>query len=652
MSNLVNTNRPLQIQYRKKSWRSDESAFFWGNPKGANDNNKYYAEAKKQVNFLDGINHNPNKSNQLNSYLDAVSNKLKDLYQMSLKREEFFIQQLEKQAGEKGKLSSPIIYPNSVSDQTNEVYARNFNKIVKNFFNADQNLLRTLFLDLDYASFLASPKNYDTFSLTQAAEIASGEKKVSVNEATRALLNLFLTDSNEKAIRTGGNTPELKKLLKRKIDDKWITLFIKYLSKYIYGADNPAFQAIESQILGAQRQAIINSVRGILDEAFSDKGTWRKVYFSGKNRDEKGISTDFETTMKGIFKQVMKSMQSKGVDLNLDGTPISIQRNISGSSNFYKDTVSITVYELKNDNSKKEEMINILLRALEQSINLYLSSSNKYNSKQKLQIKYQYFPNNRQLIRDVIMRDLNRNRQNQIKDSSDIAKILVRWGRSQIRGFLGEVAAALTVLDGGNNTNEAMITGSSMSESGQISMDVQVKILGENFGIQVKNLRSLKQSNFYKTDFNITEDNIMKKYFGDDAKNYYWLFANQKMLDETGLLKTANFNRWIRNSFYKYTDNFLRVSSGDIEGVFNRSDLYFIGDKIIPSSYLYYKIITTVKNSKNKERFELNQVMIPEYKSLEKGKKVPEVQEIKSLIKTFNAKIIFKGISFDLSNFV
>ena len=140
----------------------------------------------------------------------------------------------------------------------------------------------------------------------------------------------------------------------------------------------------------------------------------------------------------------------------------------------------------------------------------------------------------------------------------------------------------------------------------------------------------------------------MKKYFGDFADGYYWLFANEKMLNEEGLI--MNFKDRIEQSFYDFSDNFLRISSGDTPD-FSYSDAFFISGKIIPSSYIYSLLIQTVKNAKkNSKRFILQtETNMNQYSELQEGVEFSPVL-VPNLINGMNARIEFKGINFNLNN--
>lgn len=657
MSNLVNTNRPLQIQYRKGTWKrinNVQEAFFWRKPEGAQNGNIYYETAKKELDFIKmgGINYfGENVPEQsLDSFITRIKNQLISAYQQSLNREKKFIQQLQKM----NLINFSLILPNEMGDKYNEDYAKAFNRAVKGVFKASMNPLRDLFLDLDYASFLGSASNYSTFSLHKSAEISGAN--TSVNEATRALINLFFNEEEKKNKNT---ETELRKLVVKTIDEKWIDEFIEYLKKYVYGQEKIDY--IEQKIRGIYKEQIMNTTRDTLNQLFFDKGRKktnaiiRKV--STESEQKKGISTDFERNLKRVLKNIYLEGMTEEVDVTLDGTPLMIERQVSTDNFIYKDKINIKILELKDDKLNQDNIINILIDGLRETIVIYVykDGREKYFSN-KVQILEDY-DKNKETIKNAIIRDLKKNKDS-YKTPDDLKNILIRWGRESIRGFLGEVASILffsTRTDRMNIEDNAIITGANLFESGQVSMDVQIKMLQQNFGLQVKNYKNLKQSKFYQTDFDVSKQAIMRKYFGKDAEDYYWLFANEKMLYETSPMTPMSFNSLMENSFYKYTDNFLRITSGDTpEDVFNRSDLYFIGDKIIPSSYLYYKLITTVQNSK-KSRYVLENNSPINYTKNPilntKGKNKSHVVEIKDIIKDLKARVIFKGISFNLSDF-
>ena len=81
------------------------------------------------------------------------------------------------------------------------------------------------------------------------------------------------------------------------------------------------------------------------------------------------------------------------------------------------------------------------------------------------------------------------------------------------------------------------------------------------------------------------------------------LFTNEKMLEQDGAdgglgwTTPIKFKHAIEMSLYDYSDNFLRISAGDTDD-FTRIDAFFLKNLIIPSSYLYYLLIKTVRNAK------------------------------------------------------
>lgn len=653
MSNLVNTNRPLQIQYRKGTWKrinNVQEAFFWRKPEGAQNGNIYYETAKKELDFIKagGITYGKNNLENeefLKGYINKVKGQLMAAYQQSLDREKKFIQQLQ----ESKLINSPLALPNEMDDKYNDTYAKEFNKIIKEAFKASENPLRDLFLDLDFANFLASPVNYSTFSLHKAAKVSGPD--TSVNEATKALINLFFNEEEKKSKKA---ETELKRLVAKQIDEKWLNDFIQYLETYVYGPGEK-MEYVKQQIKDVYKESIINETRRSLNQLFSsNKGAiTRRV--SVKSADKKGISEDFERDLKNVLKNIYLQGMDKKIDITLNGSPLSIEREVSTSSFMYKDKINIKILELKEDELNANKIVNILIDGLKETIKIYINTEGRKYRKNKEQILYDYNKNQGE-IRNAIIKDLQKNKESQsYRSPEQLKKILIRWKRENIRGLLGELASILFLSTQENAINDATITGANLAESGEVSMDVQVKMLQENFGLQVKNYRNLKQSNFYQTNFEVSKQAIMRKYFGKDAENYYWLLTNEKMLYETSPITPMSFNSLMENSFYRYTDNFLRVTSGDTpEDVFNRSDLYFIGDKIIPSSYLYYKLITTIQNSK-KSRYALENNSPINYTKTPilntEGKNESKVVEIKDIIKDLKARIIFKGISFNLSNF-
>nr|DAD58668.1 MAG TPA: hypothetical protein [Caudoviricetes sp.] len=81
--------------------------------------------------------------------------------------------------------------------------------------------------------------------------------------------------------------------------------------------------------------------------------------------------------------------------------------------------------------------------------------------------------NNKSIIRNIILTDINKNENEQTRTSEDVRKIIARWGYAQTRGILGELAAAIAVVSKIKGSS-ASVTGSDETEAGEVAMDVVV----------------------------------------------------------------------------------------------------------------------------------------------------------------------------------
>ena len=628
MDNAVWDSIPTSLQLSKRGIRKGHSveagdAFFWSQ-----------REEDIAHNIINTMFPNHLDDEGL---IKNLERQLQRLYQTATSREAKFLKDI-------GVKLTP---PTNVGDIAgNDAYASAFNsEVVKKIYNHSNSLV-TLFQDIGYSSFLAHSPNI--FSLTQAAEFASKNtgKKVNKNQAAYDLAKLFLSEEGQRTLsRTNGfRTVYLKDIFNKngEINDNWFKQQEKFYNTYV----GPG---IGTEIYNSKECADIikNEMINILDSGMSqmfENGSRRGFKFQ-KGTVGKGMSQEVEAALKTTFKKLTAQLiQTKKISMDFSSTygGITLSGTAAIGDGFYDVNVNSKLWN-KNGTLDNDKMVNILLEALESSIKLYAAGNKQYN----VGVLIKQLKSNRGIIRDVIIKDLVGQKVDRTPEG--VRKIIAKWGYAQTRGILGELAVALSISRNIKGS-EVSVTGSNENKSGEVSMDVVAEINGSKYGFQVKNFKSLSQSNFYATDFAVKDERIMEKYFGEYADGYYWLFANEKMLYETDLIG-ANFKSQVEQSFYNFSDNFLRVSSGDAGPNFTYSDAFFIKDKIIPSSYMYCLLIKTVKNAKtNKVRFELQpETKQNQYQELQQGVSFTPV-EVPNLINGMDARIEFKGINFNLNN--
>lgn len=634
MDNIVNGSKPSIIQYTKMGRKDNielnaEESFFWSE--------EYRQFATQAYNLL-----NQPYYTKKDKLIAALEDKLQSLYTTAIGREQQFLTAIKAE-----KIKSA---PAHVSSPENDAYAKEFNKVVKKKLYSNKNDLRALFQDYEYATYLSHSSN--TFSLHASAQV-KGRK---VNTATYELANLFLTEKGKSMIEKGPQRSaflETRKLTNRDEYNKWLVQFEKYMNDYIgEGIGTAALQSPEFV------EGVYNNIGSIFEQEANAlfNGTRRDIYFNARtNGTKKGVSEQTERELKNILKRVMSiAAKTSGVDIQFDTPigPLSLSSDVTVNNGIYAAQVNAKLWTDDGTMISPEQMVDILYDVLYTTAISFAKSHNDYDWKT---IEKDLI-NNKSIIRDIILTDINKNENEQTRTSEDVRKIIARWGYAQTRGILGELAAAIAVVSKIKGSS-ASVTGSDETEAGEVAMDVVVQIAGKKFGFQVKNFKSLKkQSGFYRTDFDISNQNIMQKYVGNAADTYYWLFANEKMLEQDGAdgglgwTTPIKFKHAIEMSLYDYSDNFLRISAGDTDD-FTRSDAFFLKNLIIPSSYLYYLLIKTVRNAKSPQRFDFQRnTQNNKFNTLEEN--VPfKATSVQSLVSGLNGRIEFKGINFNLDKF-
>ena len=631
MDNIIASSLPMSLQFTRRRIRpGHEEPFFWSS---------WEKENAENIVSLMLPNTAPSEEESNNKIVAVLESQLEGLYEKARSREIKFLEAISKK-------TLKIANPTSIADASNNAYVKDFNKEVSQIIYKKGDALRKLFQDPDYAAFLSRTPNY--FSLTKASEYATQQGNAkSKNDVSYDLTNLFLTTAGKNAVGrvSGRQNLEIRNMLNNgKVDSAWLNQLATFFDTYVGGGiankiqNDPGYRK-------AVEVAVGNSLQEILldDSRFNiqfGKGSSRLASFGSKDVG-KGISKETEATLKAAFKKISAQIiDIKNTNMSFDTEygGLKLSKDAKVGDGFYE--VHITSKLYSTGLLTNEQMLSLLFEALRNSIQTYCSSNSNYNVGSLLRT----FDRNKSKIREIITKDLVKEKEI-VRTSEGVRKILAKWGYAQTRGILGELAVALSVS---NNISESStsISGSNDTEAGEVSMDVVAVIQNNKFGFQVKNFKGAEHRGFYATDFSVKNEKIMQKYFGDYAEGYYWLFANEEALNEAGLID--DFQNRLEYSFYDFSDNFLRISAGDNPD-FSYSDAFFIGDKIIPSSYMYYLLVRTVKNAKqNKKRFllqpETNQNKNPE---LERGENF-KPSLIPNLVNGMNARIEFKGINFNL----
>lgn len=655
MDNLVDSALPLQIQLTKRGIRESkkngriqldpQQSYFW--------TDKYEKAATNLVNnFLPPFNSNNSELAKKEIVANLIV-QLTPLYNKALTREREFLAKL----GIKN-----ITQPTGVDEQVNASYVKEFNKAVEQKLFSATGDLNKLFLDSGFASSLT--KGGNAFSFTRAAEKAG----VTKNEVSKDLGLLFLTPralnetgkNGAKRVLEVGVLNILNSGDKTAIDN-WFNSLADYFDKYVGEAMGNALRDDKN---GKCRTAITKNMGEILKQSLEPifaTGKTKLVRIGNDFNTQSAFSKEVTQALKSAFKQTAEIIIGTGsvqIKVGDSGSGFEMDKfngglAISSDKNIGDDYFNVNVNIKVSDTNLRFEMVKILFDALRyKGIEYVRDHLNEYD----VTAITNEFEKYRNKFIDVILIDLQNN-QDSIKNDYDVQKVLRRWGYAQTRGLLGELAAAIGIQS--STGYRTSVTGSQLSDSGEVAMDVVMKMQGSLFGFQVKNFKSYDVKNLYARDFGVKQERVMRKYFGEFTDVYYWLFTNEKMLHETGLIG-VDFRDRIEQSFYYSADNFLRISAGDKlnketgEEIFSQSDAFIIKGKVIPSSYLYYRLLQMVRNNAVPRivlQSETNENENPEMKSKKEDKSYEfHAVPVKSLVNGMNARIEFKGINLNLKN--
>lgn len=517
---------------------------------------------------------------------ERIKNMLKQIYNECLTREKQFLEQIRKTFDIKynppggcpidGEIKE---YAKNFDSFVNSVLSKNSGKKSENS-SSEQSLIDIL-MDENFALELSGAMT-KIFSHKIAKQSTKDDKGVKV--FFEDLLNMFF---NQDESNTKNNS---KKILKRKKDFS-IDDFDKFLKSYPINIEINKDKVDEN---------FSKRVMDILDEQITNP----------KNTSEKGISPKVETQLKHAFAEALRATVPQKQWGSLKDYGIELHSNFLTEEDKFNLRVNVAIRDVNNNKEDTDILYEYILEKLE---------------KQPGNVAREWEHN-----QEKIKQAITHNMFGKQRGKKDIQKIISSYGYAQVRGLLGEIAGAIKFSSQEKITTS--ITGSDTSKSGQLNYDVVATINKQHFGIQVKNYIGDRLSSFYEISFSISQDNIMKKYFGDAAEDYIFIIANQQLF---------NFRpKTLNKSYYNYIDNFLRIAAGDLKSkILNRADIFLIGNKIIPSSYLIAKVYERF-NADN-ALFETNGVPVTKnttehFKDIKKNNIVNKVN------------IHFKGISFSL----
>lgn len=509
-----------------------------------------------------------------------IKNMLKQIYNECLIREKQFLEQIRKTFNINNNLPKGCVI-----DENVEEYAKQFNDFI-NFAlsknsggNPENSSNEQLLIDILMDENFALELS-GAMTKIFSHKIAEQNNK-SVEDFFKDLMNMFFNQDKNNS----------KKILKRKenfsIDD-----FDEFLKNY------PINIEINKDKVDKN---FSKRVMDILDEQITNP----------TSNSEKGISHKVEKQLKYAFAEALRATVPPNRWGSLKEYGIELHSNFLTEEDKFNLRVNVAI----RDVNKNKEDIDILYEYILEKL-----------EKQPKNVA-QEWKNNQEKIKQAI----THNMFNKQRKKEDIKKIISSYGYAQVRGLLGEIAGAIKF--GSQEKITTSITGSDTSKSGQLNYDVVATINKQHFGIQVKNYIGNRLSSFYETSFSISKDNIMRKYFGDAAEDYIFIIANQQLFN----FRSNTLNK----SYYNYVNNFLRITAGDLKAkILNHADIFLIGNKIVPSSYLIAKAY---------ERFNEDNALFETIGIPVTQNTTDHFKDIKKNNIVNNVDIHFKGISFSLN---
>ena len=558
-----------------------------------------------------------NKENMVQDALSVLGDKkqndnkniytaLKMLYQKSLTREKQFINTFNKKTNNNNKIKYPKLQNKNRKDI--ETYRIEFNKIINDALAIkNDDALIKLFRNSHFINRIAG----------QVSTLSSTQANKRLNLAGRD--SEFLIKSQELIADYLKNKKPDKKSNEKLIED-----MADIITTWNINSDDIWENMVEK---------IANEIPIIVSKEFEDF----KEFNSSTLKNQKGVSAKLEKKIKEVYKQAVRQALSGEAEyeaFNKKQDVLEIHTKYGDIEDGFHQEVNLKLRDSSGKPIQKDKAITIFLNFLEKQI-----GEEDQNALSQLK---RYKSNIRAIFKRKILQYIKKSDMGMNSDK-DVLRILSSYGYAQVKGLLGELAAALQFDKPGSSVSA--ITGSDASSAGQINIDVAVMKKGQFFGIQVKNYEKLQVNNLYATSFNANSENNLKKYFGDDSSKYAILFANGKIISNNfGFSGEDSFKDSLASSFYNYTDNFLRISTGDLEGIFHQSDVFLLKDQFIPSSYLiaqaFWQIQNQLKSEEKRHKASLYRLQgdFPTEKTKEQTNLV--------LTNPKGPRIIFEGISF------
>lgn len=611
---------------------------------------------------------------------DIVTQKIRDLIKTQRKREITYLNQVSTQL--KKRVKDDVSFDSSLIDKINKMIsalkgkgettldqAKKFNQFCRDFIgkttaNSSSSIVELLRSDALVTAM--SGQGSKIFS-TKIAEKAG----VNVSEFYSDLFNVFFGIQSSTSKKLTSSTKNMKELAKKGVDiSSTLALlqnntkksaifeakFKEFIRKYF------ATESFSQQILDSTAPLIDSALFSSIYQNFSGSKTKKKVIVSGTSKNAKGLSESNEKQLKGMLKEVFKIVlqnQSTPMDIEIPNYLV-IHSSPGYQGGAYQNKLLVEIDQHKSNGTANNAGVAPQLR--EKFMNILIKEMKHINKKQKLVDSKAIDKEREELKRAIFSKQasvyFSEITRTAFKKGEDNLKAMAAYGEGQMRGLLGEIAAAYelqTSLDYDNRANVS-ITGAQRGLTGQVHYD----ILFGGTGFQVKQYSGMKIS-LYNSEKGFTPaSSAMGKYYPKDViKGIRFLTANGRFLTEADI----PWNRYsndkiilddIKRASQPFVGNFLRVTD-EINKQVN-SDVYILNGMYIPSSYILSLALKQYEKylEKEGENSLISVTKEREYpKWVEKKKQEsPALVEIDSIKRQLTPiKIKFKGVTINLSDF-
>lgn len=566
---------------------------------------------------------------------------LKDIYDARIQKEKSFLNtwQAAHPNSNTNILYNQIKNPPALTINNYEKikqYADNFSTFVKSALTQDNDIVNAL-RDSAFSERMSSVKN--SMIASRAAVTSSRKEKLNnlnltVNEYFRDLFNLFFFDkknmTNKNKIQEA-SIERVQKYLKSSIIDKNLQnifeqKFQEFVNKYYPEIQQRFDLQVDDEIFGK----IVNNVYKVLNS-----GKTKNIKVKVTDGKTKGVSGNAEQQLKKMFLQTMREFMARdgktqffSISGLIEITPVYSQQEDS-----YHNAVQVYINEERDahdkiGNRKFSYLWNIfsahLFKNLEAHIKRPLTEEEKRD------------------LKKATLEGVNKKG----KSGKKYLDSMTAYEYYSVKGLMGEIATAYELNSSGKVV--AGTTGAERVGSGQINYDVVMEVLGKKFGLQVKNYKNANAV-LYKTQFTFGWNNYTKKYFPkDDITKYQFLLANGKLI--SSVKRRPNLLQNIADSFVRYTENFMRISSADNIRENINSDIYVIGKEYYPASYLIFKMYEKARKQIGEgkgpdgsyQNFFTIHGDFPEPKTYKQSQNIVRIKDHRL---TQNFKVDFKGIS-------